>query len=68
MLTLSYLIFSIEEYIFHKNLFIILAILARSIQGIAVGGVCTLAYSYIGILFADRYYFFFNIKFNNYTY
>ena len=53
-LCISYLIFAVLEYIFNYPLYIFLAIIGRSLQGVAVGGVCTIAYSYIGVLFPER--------------
>ena len=55
LLSLSYLLFSLSIIIENKIIFVLIGTTARFIQGIAVGGVCTICYSYIAVLFSDRF-------------
>lgn len=54
VLSLSFFFLHLSLYIFNRPLFVLVASIARTLQGIAVGGVCTIAYSYIDVFFSDR--------------
>lgn len=54
-LVVSFILFTWADDFKEKTSFIVMGFVARLIQGIGVGGICVICYSYISILFSDYF-------------